>query len=73
MQTGDKGEATSLFESMKGNHSIPSTKFVTSHGWFNSFKDLAFLKIILKENGNTASADIKAVEANLKHFNVYKM
>lgn len=61
-------------KAQKEKYSIPSTKFVASHVWFNSFKDLAFgKKIILKGNGNTASADTKAVEANLKHFNVYKM
>lgn len=51
---------------------------MAGHRWFNSSKDLVFFckkkkKIILKGNGNTAGADTKVVEANLKHFNVYEM
>ena len=76
LHSSDKAEASSLFEGIKEKkYFVLRTKFVASHRWFNSSKDLVFFckkKIILKGNGNTAGADTKVVEANLKHFSVYE-
>ena len=77
LQSGDKAEASGLLKGIKEKKTlsfIQSLWLVT--GGSIVLKILSFSvkkKIILKGNGNTAGADTKVVEANLKHFNVYEM
>lgn len=44
--------------------SVVGIKFVVSYGWFYSFKDFVFLKIILKGNRKFVSVVIKVAEVN---------